>query len=186
MRGPFLVVSLALVLGLPLAAPGVARAQVPDKLKVGDAELVLNGSGARTKYLMQMYVAGLYLAAPNNDASAIIAADSPMAIRLRITSGLVSQEKMDESLTEGFTNSTGGKPEPLRQEIDQFRKLFAAPIAKGDVFDIVYLPTHGVVVLKNGKKQGAVQGLAFKQALFGIWLGDKPADDDLKVALLKK
>jgi hypothetical protein len=184
MRRSLVVASIAVALAL--ASSEVARAQLPANLKIGDAELGLNGSGARTKYLLQMYVAGLYLAAPSGDAPAIVAADVPMAIRLRITSGLVSQEKMDESLSEGFTNSTGGKPEPLRQEIDQFRKLFAAPIAKGDVFDIVYLPTHGVVVLKNGKKQGAVQGLAFKQALFGIWLGDKPADDNLKVALLKK
>lgn len=186
MRRSSIAALLTFAIALALAFPGDARAQVPPTLKIGDVELVLNGSGARTKYFMQMYVAGLYLAAPSAEAAAIVAADAPMAIRLRITSGMVSQEKMDESLTEGFTNSTGGKPEALRKEIDAFRKMFAGAIAKGDVFDIVYLPTHGVVVLKNGKKQGAVQGLAFKQALFGIWLGEKPADDGLKVAMLKK
>ncbi len=163
-----------------------AHAQFPAKLRAGDAQLVLNGSGARSKYLMQMYEAGLYLLSPSGDAGAIIVADGPMAIRLHITSGLVSQEKLVESLNEGFANSTGGKPDALGKEIAEFRGMFAAEIKKGDVFDLVYLPTHGTVVLKNGERQGAVAGLAFKQALFGIWLGEKPADDKLRVALLKK
>jgi hypothetical protein len=184
MRRP-IVAALALVT-LGLLAATDARAQFPAKLKVGESELTLNGTGARTKYLMQMYEAGLYLAAPGGDAKKIVADDAPMNLRLHITSGMVTQERMAESLAEGFTASTGGKTDPLRKEIDEFRKLFAAAIAKGDVFDMVYVPTHGTVVIKNGKKVGAVQGLAFKQALFGIWLGDKPAADDLKVALLKK
>jgi hypothetical protein len=179
MRTAFLVLALAIV-----AAP--ARAESPAKLKVDDATLVLNGSGARTKYLMQMYVAGLYLAEPSRDAAAIVAANNPMAIRLEITSGLVSQEKLVESLNEGFQNATNGDPSSIRKEIEQFRKLFAAPIAKGDVFVLVFQPSRGVTVIKNNKPQGAVQGLAFKQALFGIWLSNKPADEDLKAALLSK
>jgi hypothetical protein len=171
---------------LTAAATAPAHAQFPARLRAGDAQLVLNCTGARSKYLMQMYEAGLYLLSPSGDAGAIVAADGPMAIRLHITSGLVTQEKLVESLNEGFENSTGGKPETLSKEIGEFRGMFAAEIKKGDVFDLVYLPTHGTVVLKNGERQGAVPGLAFKQALFGIWLGEKPADDKLRVALLKK
>ncbi|HMP05316.1 MAG TPA: chalcone isomerase family protein, partial [Lacipirellulaceae bacterium] len=59
-------------------------------------------------------------------------------------------------------------------------------IVKGDVFDLVYLPARGVTVLKNGQRVGAIQGLAFKQALFGIWLSNRPADESLRVALLGK
>jgi hypothetical protein len=173
-------------LGFALAGPSAARAESPASLKLGDTELALNGRGSRTKYLMQMYEAGLYLADPNADAKAIIGADAPMALRIEVTSGLVTQEKLVESLNEGFTSATGGKVEPLAKEIDQFRQCFAAPIAKGDVFNLVYLPPHGVIVLKNGKKQGAVAGLAFKQTLFAIWLGERPADEKLKLALLAK
>jgi hypothetical protein len=179
----------------PLAIVGIAVASVfvaessataalPAKLKAGDVELSLNGSGARTKYLMQMYVAALYVAEPSRDAAAIVAADAPMAFRIEITSGLVSEEKLVESLNEGFTAALGGDTEPLRAEIDQFRKCFAAKIAKGDVFNLVYLPEHGVIVLKNNERVGAVAGQPFKQAQLGIWLGAKPADDDLKTALL--
>jgi hypothetical protein len=131
-----------------------------------------------------MYVAGLYLTQPSTKAAAIIAEEAPMAIRLEITSGLVTQEKLVESLNEGFDKATLGKPESIRKEIDQFRRCFANEIAKGDVFDLVYLPEQGVTVVKNGKRQGVVPGLAFKKALFGIWLSDNPADKDLKSAML--
>jgi len=180
------VATFALGLLLAASVAPAARAAFPTKVKAGDVELVLNGSGARTKYLMQMYEAGLYVAQPSSDGAAIVAADAPMAFRIEIISGLVSQEKLVESLNEGFTSATGGKTEPIRGEIEQFRKCFAAPIAKGDVFNLIYLPPHGVIVLKNGKRQGAVAGLAFKQALFGIWLGDEPAEEKLKLALLGK
>ena len=39
---------------------------------------------------------------------------------------------------------------------------------------------------KNGVKKGTIEGLDFKKALFGIWLGNKPADDDLKDGMLGK
>ncbi len=186
MPNRLLAASLALAAGFVFLPTPTAQAELPATLKAEGAMLTLNGSGARTKYLMQMYVAGLYLAEPSRDAAAIIAANNPMAIRLEITSGLVSQEKLVESLNEGFENATAGNSAPLRREIEAFRKCFADEINKGDVFDLVYQPSRGVAVLKNGKPQGAVRGLAFKQALFGIWLSNKPADEDLKLALLSK
>lgn len=182
MSTPRFAAATALCLALVAAAP--VRAELPSKLKIGETTLVLNGAGSRSKYLMKMYEAGLYLTEPSHDAAAIIDANNAMVIRLEITSGLVTQEKLLESLNEGFENSTGGNTAPLKGQIEQFRKCFADEIAKGDVFDLVHVPAQGIVVLKNGKRAGAVQGLAFKQALFGIWLSNKPADEDLKVALL--
>lgn len=153
-------------------------------LKVGDQTLVLNGSGTREKYFLDLYVAGLYLTQPNNQSATIINADAPMAIRIVITSKLVSQEKFLSSLQEGFNSSTQGKVEPLRNEIQKFRECFADEISRNDVYDLIYVPNHGVVVFKGGKPKGTVPGLAFKQALFGIWLCDQPADANLKQAML--
>lgn len=175
---------LCLGAGFPLISSRPAHAELSNTLQIGDAKLVLNGAGARTKYLMQMYVAGLYLTEPSGEPAAIIAADAPMVIRMEITSGLVTEEKLVESLNEGFENATGGKSDQLREEINLFRKCLAGKIVKGDVIDLVYIPAEGLIVAKNGKKQGLVQGLAFKKALFGIWLSDNPADKELKRAML--
>ncbi|XZE18558.1 chalcone isomerase family protein [Pirellulaceae bacterium SH449] len=157
---------------------------LPAEIKAGEHRLVLNGSGARTKAFMELYTAGLYLTKTSNQAGAIIAADEPMAIRIKITSGWVSQSNLLDSLEDGFKNATGGNSREIRREIDQFRECFKDEISKGDVFDILYLPNQGVVVSKNGKFKGNINGPKFKQALFGIWLSDKPADSSLKQALL--
>lgn len=184
MRKQFCLKAFATVACLSLLSLNAAYAELPNTLEVGGEKLALNGSGSRTKYLMEMYVAGLYLAQPSSDPAAIVAADAPMAIRLEITSGMVTEAKLVDSLNEGFHNATGGKPEPIRKEIDLFRKCLAGKIAKGDVLDLVYLPGHGVIVAKNGKKQGAIEGIEFKRALFGVWLSKDPADKDLKRAML--
>lgn len=168
------------------AAPNQTRAteSLPAEIKAGETRLVLNGSGARTKAFMELYNAGLYLTKASNNPKAIVTADEPMAIRIKITSGWVSQGNLLESLEDGFTNSTGGNSREIRTEIDQFRACFQDDISKGDVFDLLYLPAKGVVVSKNGKYKGMISGLKFKQALFGIWLSDKPADTALRQAMI--
>lgn len=167
-------------------SPNQTRAteSLPAEIKAGETRLVLNGSGARTKAFMELYNAGLYLTKASNNPKAIVTADEPMAIRIKITSGWVSQGNLLESLEDGFTNSTGGNSREIRTEIDQFRACFQDDISKGDVFDLLYLPAKGVVVSKNGKYKGMITGLKFKQALFGIWLSDKPADTALRQAMI--
>ncbi len=177
--------SLALVLAIAnLSAAQAGTKDLPGQLQAGEHRLVLNGAGARTKTLLQLYVAGLYLPRPSNNAVAIVSADEPMAIRIKITSGFVSQDNLVTSLEEGFQNATNGQTAGLQPRIDQFRNCLTDAISKGDTIDLVYVPQRGVIVNKNGKFKGLVPGLDFKQALFSIWLSEKPADSRLKQAML--
>ena len=162
----------------------VQAAELPPTLKVGEHNLVLNGAGEREKYFLDLYLAGLYLTQPTDQPQAIIDADVPMTLRIVVATKLVTQEKFLESLQEGFQKSTRGNVEPIREKIQQLRQCFAEEITQGDVFDLVYLPNQGLLVFKNGKQKGTVQGLEFKRALFGIWLCERPADANLKQALL--
>lgn len=168
-----------------LASPALAKEKkLPPTLKVGKQELKLNGEGIRQKYMMDLYVAGLYLTKPNREDKVVVDANELMAIRVVITSKFVSQEKLVQNLDEGFRRATKGNVKPIEPQIGQFRKCFADKIVRGDVFDFVYVPQQGVMVFKNGKVKGKVASLPFKQALFGVWLGEKPADAKLKLALL--
>jgi len=180
----FLTVALVLMSLCIGILDASATEKLPSEIQAGEHRLILNGSGVRTKTFLELYVAGLYLTKPNNNSAAIIAADEPMALRIKITSGFVSQSSLVDSLEEGFKNTTGGDTREIRQEIQQFRACFKDEINKGDVFEMVYIPQQGVIVNKNGKLKGTVAGAKFKKALFGIWLSDKPADSVLKQALL--
>ena len=160
--------------------------QQRSNLGTGEHRLLLNGWGARTKLYLELYVAGLYLTKANSNPAAIAAANEPMSIRVKITSGLVSQAKLVQSLTDGFHNATNGNVASIQSEINQFRKCLNEAITKGDTFDFIYLPEHGVVINKNGTFKGVVAGIEFKKALFNIWLSDNPADEDLKQAMLMR
>ena len=94
---------------------------------------------------------------------------------------------MTEAVEEGFEKSAPDNIESLRKRIDQFKKVFSQEeIKKGDIYDIVYIPKKGTIIFKNGKILPTILGLDFKKALFGIWLGNVPADKDLKKDLLGK
>jgi hypothetical protein len=161
--------------------------KLPATVKAGDATISLNGGGIRKKAFFKLYVGGLYLSEKSSDAASIVNADKPMAVKLQITSGMISSDNMSEAILEGFEASTGGKTEPLKAKINEFVNTFKkSEITEGNVFDIVYVPGKGVESYKNGKLQGTIAGMDFKKALFGIWLGSKPADDDLKAAMLGK
>lgn len=160
---------------------------LPATMKAGDGTVLLNGGGVRKKLFFKLYVGGLYLSSKSSDANAIINADEAMAVKLQITSGMISSENMSEAITEGFENSTNGNTAPLKSKIDAFVNTFKkSEIVEGNVFDIVYVPGVGVESYKNGKLEGTIEGMDFKKALFGIWLSNKPADEDLKAAMLGK
>jgi len=160
---------------------------IPASIKTGGTNLVLNGAGQRTKFIITVYNAGLYLQKKNGDANKIIAANEPMAIRMKIKSGFASAEKMKAALLKGFNKSTGGNTAPIQPQINQLLgAAFQGKISKGDVFDLVYTPGGGTQVLKNAKSMTVVRGLPIKQALFGIWLSARPAQGSLKSEMLGK
>lgn len=160
---------------------------LPATLKAGDKSVSLYGGGIRKKLFFKLYTGGLYLSKKSSDANAIISADEAMAVRLQITSSVISSDNMSEAISEGFEKSTGGNVAPLKAKIDKFIDTFKKEeIVEGNVFDIIYVPGKGVESYKNGKLQGTIEGMDFKKALFGIWLGADPADADLKAAMLGK
>ncbi len=158
---------------------------MPDTMQAEQA-LILNGAGIRTKLVFELYVAGLYLTEKNDNAAAIIAADEAMGIRLHIISSKITSKKMIKATRKGFQHATGGDTAAIDTEIEQFLAAFADKISKGDVFEFIYEPGTGTTITKNGSTKGTISSAAFKQALFGIWLSDKPAQAKLKTQLLGK
>lgn len=158
---------------------------VEKNITVDGKELTLNGAGLREKFIFDLYVGGLYTTTKSNNANLLVNSDLPMALTLDIVSKLVTQENMVESITEGFQNSVSKtERKKLQPRIDKFIGLFNEEIVNGNQFTIAHIPGKGVMAYKNGKLLGTIEGLDFKKALFGIWLGDSPADNNLKKGLL--
>jgi len=164
----------------------VAGISMPNSETFKEETLNLNGAGVREKMWIDLYAGGLYLAKKSSNANEIVSSSEPMSIKLHIVSKLISSDKMVDAVNEGFENATNGNTKSIDSEIEQFRSFFKEEIKKNDVFDIVYIPDTGVTAYKNGKELGTIKGMNFKKALFGIWLSNRPADDDLKNSMLGK
>jgi len=186
MKNLLLLLVAMLSLGLT-AQTQVGSVTLPNSVNYGGEELILNGAGIRKKAMvLKLYSGGLYLTNKSSDANTIINADESMDIKLHITSGFVSSEAMSDAVRDGFDASMEGNTSSLSSEINKFISFFSDEIEEGNVFDITYQKDRGVVVYKDGTEKGVVFGMAFKKALFGIWLGDAPADKKLKKGMLGK
>jgi hypothetical protein len=178
-----LSLTAALMLSPVVHAKSISGVELDESLNIAEQALTLNGAGVRSKFFMDLYVGSLYLPSHQSALAEIIA--QPVAvIRLNITSGMITSDKMIDAINEGFDGATDGKPEQLKAEIDQFMALFSAEIKKGDQFTFVLTKDQGVVSFKNQQQQGEIAGESFRQALIKIWLGDEPAQKSLKKAML--
>ncbi len=156
----------------------------PAKATINGKTLLYNGSGLREKYTFDLYVAALYLKRPSMDANKVISGDAEMGIHLELVSNKVTREKFVETVKDGFKKATSGKA--TEAEIKKFMSFFKGEFKDGDKIHLEYTPGKGVTAKMNGKSLGTVSGLAFKKALFSIWLGSKPADSSLKKGMLGK
>ncbi|WP_166926135.1 chalcone isomerase family protein [Flavobacterium poyangense] len=160
---------------------------VPRKIEFQNKTLQLNGAGGRSKMWLEVYVQALYLSQLSQDPQFIIDSDTEMAVRIEITSSMVSSNKLTKAMNAGFEKSAGNNFEELRPRIEDFKKLLSDPITEKDVFVLAYNPLDQTInVYKNEILKGKVPGFDFKKAFFGIWLSDKPVDETLKNNLLGK
>lgn len=182
---------LTLLLSIPFSTVSaqtqleVNGVTVPRKIEFQNKTLQLNGAGGRSKMWLEVYVQALYLSQLSQDPQFIIDSDTEMAIRIEITSSMVSSNKLAKAMNTGFEKSAGSNLEELRPRIEDFKKLLSDVIKEKDVFVLGYNPLDQTInVYKNEVLKGKVPGFDFKKALFGIWLSNKPVDETLKKHLL--
>jgi len=168
------------------AALEIGGVELPASTAVAGKSLNLNGAGLRTKLFFKIYAGGLYLAAKSHDAKAIINAEEPMLVRMHFIYDGVSAKKLQNGWKEGFELTAPDAGGGLKAGIVTFVAMFSDEAKENDVYTISWQPNHGTDVSKNGSLLGTIKGLDFKKALFAIWLGKEPVDDDLKEGMLGK
>ncbi|WP_100433248.1 chalcone isomerase family protein [Flavobacterium sp. 1] len=158
---------------------------IPRTMKFENKILQLNGAGSRSKMWVEVYIQALYLNQLSQNAKEIINDNVEMSIRIEITSALVSSGKLTRALHAGFEKSAGENLDALKPKMELLKSYLADEIKRGDVFELTYNPADSSVwVVKNSELKGKVPGFDFKKVFFGIWLGDKPVDEELKNSLL--
>ncbi len=156
------------------------------RITVAGKRLVLVGMGEHVMYLLTVYVAGLYLERPLTKPKAVVASEQAKCFLLQIDTRHFTREKFQSLANEGFLcNCSAEELERLKPRIKKFFGLFQkVKMHRGDRIMFVYLPGTGTAVYHQGRRLGVIPGRDFKRALFSLWLGEKPLDRRLKLALL--
>jgi hypothetical protein len=181
-----LLTAVLLCLCANVQAAEVAGVKLADSIHLGSRDLVLNGAGLRTKFFFKVYVAALYLGEKTHVAEAALDQSGEKRVALYILREL-SDEQMLKAFNEVMAaNHTAAEMQVLEPQLKELTAIFHAvgEVKEGDVVALDYLPGSGTQINVNGIVRGNIAGAPFNRALFKIWLGDKPAQPDLKQKML--
>jgi len=165
-----------------LHAASLAGVTLPDTAQVGGTTLVLNGLGLRTKFMVKVYVAGLYLEQKSSDPSTIIKTDAPRRIVMQFVHS-ASKSQITGAFDDSFNDNAPDARKTMKADIDRLLGALE-PVKEGDQMVFTYVPGTGTTLVINGKEKVTIAGPAFGQVLFSVWLGPKPPSADLKKGLL--
>ncbi len=167
-------------------AKELAGVTVEDQLtSANNEQLILNGMGLRENFWLDIYVGSLYLAKQSNNVAEILSQPHALRIQLDFIYSKVSSENLIKAWKEGFEkNQSVEKLKVLQEKIDIFYGFFEESANKHDQYIIDYVPGQGTNVSKNNVLLGNISGEDFKNALVEIWLGNFPADKNLKKGML--
>jgi hypothetical protein len=186
----------ALLLSLALAAPALAQEIAEPKsgvkfaAKSGDMSLL--GTGLRTKTMLKVkvYAVGLYVA------------DSALAGPLAAFKGKTDSAPFYKELVWGdfgkqvvmkFTRGVstdqirGAFRETLEgtSKLDQFLGYFG-DTKEGEEYVLTWKPGGVLATKVAGADKGEIADKNFAAAVFGIWLGEKPIQNDIKKGLVSR
>jgi hypothetical protein len=179
-----LAVALALSLSWPAVLPAVevSGVAVPETITVDGKALKLNGAGLRKKAFFKVYVAALYVESPSKDAAAILSANGVKSMRLHILRSLKGSQ-VSEAIAEGFERNSKDQMPRLKPRLDKLGTMIP-DVKEGDEVALSWVPDKGTLVSVLGTDRGTIEGRDFADALFAVWLGPNPVQEDLKKALL--
>jgi Chalcone isomerase-like len=167
---------------VPASAADVGGVKVPDTMTVDGKALKLNGAGIRKKAIFKVYVAGLYVETPSKDASSLLSSGQAKSMHMWMLRD-IKGASVSGAIADGFQlNSKAALPQ-LQPRLDQLAKMIP-DLQDGDQMSLTFIPDKGTVVNVRGTDVGTIEGRDFADALFAVWLGPNPVQDDLKQALL--
>lgn len=181
------VLLFSLVTGVSTAsAAGSSDTRIPGVVRLAntDTELLLNGSGIRKKFFMDIYIGALYLPATTGDVQAILSDTGPASVRMHFLYQEVGKQKIVDGWHDGLSdNLSAADYAALQPQLEQFNSLFRT-VHRDDVISIDYSPDTGTEVRINNERRGSVAGNEFFRALLRVWLGSRPVSKALKQDML--
>ena len=181
-----LLMSIALVTGVAGAEEveigGVKFA--PEKAVAGKT-LVLNGVALRKAMgFIKVFVGGLYLETPTNDAETVITSQQVKHLWLHYLTSKATAEKLQHGFIEAFKKAN---PQELVEAQADNMALFASWLDEdmfdGAISETTYIPGQGLTLRVNGKERGTISDEQFIEMYYRYQVGEG-ADKSLRQGYL--
>lgn len=180
-----LTLVLGCVAGAALAAPTATKFE--PGIDVQGTKLQLNGAGTRYKAIFKVYDMGLYTTKKVSSAAELLALPGPKRLQFTALRELPGTDLGRLFLKGMGDNST--KEQVQRHALSSARliEVFSgrSKMLPGESFAMEYVPGKGTTFYILGKAQGDPVGdEEFFRMVLKIWVGESPADSQLRDALL--
>jgi hypothetical protein len=146
---------------------------LPGTIEAGGQTLHLNGAALRKKFVIKVYVAGLYVSAPTRSAEEILTLDAPRQMLMHFISGHGTKDKICGAWNDGLKDNTAGASAELTQQFTELCGMMQ-DIKNGERMTLTYVPGTGTTIDIAGVSKGTIVGKEFADALLRCWIGPKP------------
>lgn len=158
---------------------------IPTKISSQGENLDLNGFALREAKSYKLYLCSLYLMEKTSDSKVFLEQNKPAALRFHIISSLVQKSRWENTIAQGFLNSTGGNITGLESRIERIKNIVKSEYKDDDIFLFAYSATKKITyIYLNDTQIEAIEGEDFKKGFFGIYFGDKPWSQTIKDGML--
>jgi hypothetical protein len=173
-----------------------ARATRPIKVEghtfAGDitlagAALQLNGVGLRAIPMLKGYAAALYLPARATTPAQVLAMAGPKRLQLRMLLDVPTEEFVKAFHKGVERNTPAAEAKALAERMARFDATVRGlgKLRKTDMVDLDFVPGRGTqLALNAGARGAAIAGDDFYAALLRCFIGQRPADAEMKIGLL--
>ncbi len=181
-----LVGALACIGTSSATALELAGLRIPDAVKLGNTELVLNGAGIRTRAIFKIYVGALYLTEKKTAAPDALALRGAKRVAMHLLRDLTAEQvagalnDLGDTMTETEREAFKGNMADLKATME-----VVGAAKEKSIITLDFVPGTGLRIAIDGAPKGkTIEGEDFYRALLRLWLGDKPIDRSLKNSML--
>lgn len=178
-RGSRFGLVVAIVCGLTsnVWAANATSHDFPNQVVVSGVPMELQGTGIKSVAFIKAFAAALY----SVKGSDVRDGGKKIVVQYYVK---ISGEKLSRFTIKSMRkNVSEQQMAALSDEIDRMSELFV-DLEPGDQFALAYVPGEGTQFIHNGQLTGTIYGAAFAQALYSVWIGDKPFDPKLKRSIM--
>ncbi len=144
-------------------------------------KLVLKGSGPEYFFFIKVFNAAFYIDETVSDKNYL--GDTSKRLEVLYAHAVPGKRLAQETRRRIISNTTKEEFEAIRKRVDQMDNYFI-DLKPGDRYALTYICGVGTIFSYNSRVAGTITGADFAKALFAVWIGEHPINQNLKKNLI--